>query len=140
VVKPSVQAKTERPKSPAHSYAYKIERAKRHFTETSSHTPPEPEDAGLYETWVKIFGYKPVTAAEFLVKARAHSNEVTITTFLRSANNPAGVGLKLSEYAAHHAWLKKTTFSTSMSGVYGVPKPPKSYTKSLNDFFRPAVN
>lgn len=122
-------------KQPAHSYAYKIEKMKRNFAEHSRHTPPEPTDVHLYETWVRIFGYKPVTAAEFLDKARKHSDEITITTFLRSANKPAGVGLKLSEYAAHHSWLKKVTSSGNSAAVYGVPKPPKNYQAPLNSLF-----
>lgn len=127
--KPATQPKAAPIKKPAHSYAYKIEKAKRHFTEHATHTAPATEETALYNTWVKIFGHKPVTAAEFLVKARTHGTEVTITTFLRSANNPSGVGLKLSEYAAHHGWLKKSTFSTGTPAVYGVPKPFKNQTQ-----------
>lgn len=84
-----------------------------------SWTAPTPSERALYNAWIAQFGYTPVTAATFLAQIKTTA-DIRLTAFLRASNTATGVGLKLSEYAAHHPWLKR--IPALSINMYGVPK------------------
>ena len=105
-----------------YNYIDGIKRAKELFADVS-YTAPKADELNLYYAWVETLGYGPVTAAEFIQKVKRNEKAVKLTTLLRSANSSVGIGLKLSEYAANHDWLKRVKAGQKTTAVYGVPKP-----------------
>lgn len=103
---------------PKPSMQTRIDHARRRFA-ALTWCPPTPSEEPLYYAWFKEFGYNPISASFFLEYVK-ETNNIRLIPFLREPNTTTGVGLKLSEYSAHHPWLQRALVDGSH--FYGIPR------------------